>query len=77
MESVKVKKVNDEVVIELPKSFKVRDGQEYYLFEDEGESLTLLPKIEDYFLNAQPGEFAEDDLNELAQSYVPRRSEID
>lgn len=77
MEIVKVKKANGELVIELPKYFKVRDGQEYYLFEDEGESLTLLPKIEDYFLNAQAGEFAEDDLNDVAQLYAPRCSEID
>lgn len=37
----------------------------------------LVPKIEDYFANVKPGEFNDDELDELARSYVPQGEEID
>lgn len=74
METVKARKQGNSLMVTLASRFGIKEGQEFYIFKDEDDTLMLVPKIEE---NVKPGEFNDDELDELARSYVPRGEEID
>lgn len=77
METVKARKQGNAVMVTLASKFGVQEGQEFYIFKEEDDALTLIPKINDYFANAKAGEFIDDELDELVREFTPRGHELD
>lgn len=46
-------------MISIPSEFEVVEGTEYYLTKDQNDTITFVPIIEDYFSDAEAGEFHE------------------
>ncbi|AMV60358.1 Programmed cell death antitoxin MazE [Pediococcus damnosus] len=68
----KVRKLGNSVAITLPKKLNVSVGQEFIIVKKENGSITLIPKVENYFKNAKPGEFYTPEIN---VDYIPSGDE--
>lgn len=71
----KTKKQGNSLMINIPPEFNVEEGKEYYMTKDQNGTITLTPKIEDYFSNAKAGEFYES--MEWDDIYKPEGGEWD
>jgi len=76
MDKVKTRKQGNAVMVTLAKKFNVSEGQEFYITQEKDGTISLIPKIEDYFADVKKGEFI-DDEDELAQNFTPTGSELD
>ncbi|QVI35083.1 AbrB family transcriptional regulator [Lacticaseibacillus chiayiensis] len=76
MDKVKARQQGSELVIPLPSKFNVQAGQEFYVMRDSGGTLTLMPKLTDFFENVQPGEFVDED-DELAREFLLLQDGVD
>lgn len=71
----KTKKQGNSLMINIPPEFNVEEGKEYYMMKDQNGIITLMPKIEDYFSNAEAGELYEPmEWNDI---YKPQDGEWD
>ena len=75
METVKARKQGNEITVTLAKKLAVKEGQEFYYMTDDMGIISLIPKIEDYFVDAQKGEFV-DEEDELAMIYKPEGNKL-
>ena len=57
METSKTVKQGDSLVIVIPQSLGVAEGEEFYLLQSDSRIITLVPKIRDYFEEAIDGEY--------------------
>lgn len=69
MDKVKAKKQGNGVMITLAKKFNVSEGQEFYIMQEKDGTISLIPKVEDYFADVKKGEFI-DDEDRLAQEFI-------
>ncbi|GMA48024.1 type II toxin-antitoxin system PemI/MazE family antitoxin [Tetragenococcus muriaticus] len=76
MDKVKTRKQGNAVMVTLAKKFNVSEGQEFYITQEKDGTISLIPKIEDYFADVKKDEFI-DDEDELAQNFIPTGSELD
>lgn len=76
MEIVKARKQGNAVTITLASKFNIAEGQMFYISKEEDGTITLIPKIEDYFENAVEGQYI-DEEDELAATFSTRGSELD
>lgn len=76
MDTVKARKQGNDVVITLASKFNVSEGQMFYISKEEEGTITLIPKIEDYFTNVVEGQYS-DEEDELAATFAIRGNELD
>ncbi|GAA3016426.1 type II toxin-antitoxin system PemI/MazE family antitoxin [Tetragenococcus solitarius] len=77
MDKVKARKQGNVVTVTLAKKFNVSEGQEFYITQEKDGTISLIPKIVDYFADVEAGEFV-DDEDKLAQSFfTTTRSELE
>lgn len=64
MDTVKTRKQGNAVMVTLASKFKVPAGKTYYISQETDGTISLIPKVEDYFAKAKENEFVdpEDDL---------------
>ncbi len=55
----KTRKQGNSIMINLPAEFKVEEGKEYSLIKKKNGTIELIPQIENYFDQANPGQFYE------------------
>ena len=77
MELTRARKQGNSVMITLNKQLGVKEGSEFYIFKDEHCVIQLIPKLEDIYANVQPGDFVDEELDQLAQNYTPEGAELD
>ncbi|MGC6770319.1 type II toxin-antitoxin system PemI/MazE family antitoxin [Enterococcus sp. LJL128] len=76
METVKARKQGNAIMVTLASKLAVKEGQEFYYYKDDEGIISLIPKAEDFFQNAEKGDFV-DDEDKLAMNFVPKVSELD
>lgn len=74
MTTIKARKQGNSIMITIPSSFGVKEGEEFFLIKKDNRAITMIPKIEDHFENAKEGEFYMPDLN---IDFVPVEGEIE
>lgn len=74
MTTIKVRKQGNSIMITIPSSFGVKEGEEFFFIKNDNGAITMIPKIEDPFKNAKEGEFY---TPELDVGFVPVEGEID
>lgn len=73
METSKTVKQGDSLVIVIPQSLEVAEGEEFYFFRSDNGIITLVPKIHDYFEAAKEGDYRQP--LEWEDVYVPQGKE--
>lgn len=73
METSKTMKQGDSLVITIPQSLEVAEGEEFYFLRSDNGIITLVPKIRDYFEGAKDGEYTQQ--LEWEDVYVPQGKE--
>ena len=76
MDKVKTRKQGNAVMVTLAKKFNVPEGQEFYITKEEDGTISLIPKIQDYFEDVEENEFV-DEEDCLATNFQPVGSEVD
>ena len=74
MTTIKARKQGNSIMITIPSSFGVKEGEEFFFIKKDNGAITLIPKIVDPFESAKEGEFYMPDLD---VSFVPVEGEID
>ncbi|MFL2101020.1 type II toxin-antitoxin system PemI/MazE family antitoxin [Mycobacteroides abscessus] len=74
MTTIKARKQGNSIMITIPSSFGIKEGEEFFFIKKDNGAITMIPKIEDPFKNAQDGEFYDPDLN---VDYMPAERELD
>lgn len=59
MEIIKIRKQGNSVIITIPASLGVAEGEEFYLQKSYNGIISLVPKIRDYFEIAKENEFSQ------------------
>ena len=75
MEIIKTRKQGNSVIITIPASLGVAEGEEFYLQRSDNGIISLVPKIRDYFENAKENEFSQP--LEWDELYIPQSREED
>jgi antitoxin component of MazEF toxin-antitoxin module len=52
MQAVKARKQGNALVVTIPSAIKVPEGTEFYVIWNEDQSITFIPKIENYYATA-------------------------
>ena len=68
MDTVKTRRQGNAVMVTLASKFNVPEGKTYFIIKESDGTISLIPKIEDYFVNAKKNEFL-DEEDELAQIF--------
>lgn len=76
MNKVKTRKQGNAIMITLSKKFNIPEGKEFYITEESDGTISLIPKVEDYFKDATAGAFI-DDEDTLASNFKTVGSELD
>lgn len=74
MPTIKARKQGNSIMITIPSSFGVKEGQEFFFIKKENGTIVMIPKVVDPFTTAKDGEFYTPELN---VDYVPHGGEID
>ena len=76
MEIIKTRKQGNSVIITIPASFGVAEGEEFHLQRSDNSIISLVPKIRDYFESAKENEFRQS--LEWDELFIPQgREEIE
>ncbi|WP_438781703.1 type II toxin-antitoxin system PemI/MazE family antitoxin [Enterococcus sp. DIV0187] len=64
MDTVKTRKQGNAVMVTLASKFDVPAGKMYYINQEPDGTISLIPKVEDYFAHVRENEFVdvEDDM---------------
>ena len=76
MDTVKARKQGNAIMVTLSSKLAVKEGQEFFYYKDNEGIISLIPKVDDYFANAKPGQFTDSD-DHLATDFTPRGNELD
>ncbi|MCG3401962.1 type II toxin-antitoxin system PemI/MazE family antitoxin [Staphylococcus massiliensis] len=75
MDQVKTRKQGNSITVTIDQKFNVPEGKEYYITQEEDGTISLIPKIEDFFRHVQHGQYM-DDEDALAQNFTTKGNEI-
>lgn len=75
MEKVKTRKQGNAIMITLSKKFNVTEGQEFYITKEDDGTIALIPKVEDYFKNAEQGQYV-DEEDVIATNFTTKGQEL-
>ena len=76
MDTVKTRKQGNAVMVTLASKYGVPAGNVYYISKEEDGTISLIPKIEDYFVSAKKNEFI-DEEDELAPNFSGESGSFD
>ena len=76
MDKVKARKQGNAVMVTLAKKFNIPEGKEFYITQEKDGTISLIPKIKDYFEGAGENEFV-DEEDTLATNFKLLGSELD
>lgn len=76
MDKVKTRKQGNAVMVTLAKKFNIPEGKEFYITQEKDGTISLIPKIKDYFEGVGENEFV-DEEDTLATNFKPLGSELD
>ncbi|WP_312498750.1 type II toxin-antitoxin system PemI/MazE family antitoxin [Enterococcus sp.] len=68
MDTVRTSKHGNAVMVTLASKFEVPEGKPYYISKADDGTISLIPKIVDYFVSAQPGEYV-DEEDDMARNF--------
>jgi len=74
MSAIKARKQGNSIMITIPSSFGVKEGEEFFFIKKENGSITMIPKIKDHFEGVADGEYY---MPELDAGYAPSEGELD
>lgn len=76
METSRARREGNSIIITIPASLGVADGEEFYIQRSDNGTILLVPKIHDYFAGAKNGEYRQ--LLEWGDIYAPQgREEVE
>lgn len=61
MDTVKTRLQDDEVIVTLDHKFNIPAGKTFYICEEQNGTISLIPKVDDYFATAKENEFINED----------------
>lgn len=74
MSAIKTRKQGNSIMITIPSSLGVKEGEEFFVIKKDNGAITLIPKVEDHFKEVTNGEYY---MPELDVGYVPNKEELD
>lgn len=74
MNKAKVRRLGNSLVVTIPASFGIKEGEEFFIIKKENGALALIPMVEDMFAVTEQKEFY---LPEVNVDYEPRGGEVD
>lgn len=74
MTTIKARKQGNSVMITIPSSLGVKEGEEFFFVKKDNGAITMIPKLDNPFEYAADGEFYTPDEN---VDYLPAEGEID
>lgn len=76
MDKVKTRKQGNAVMVTLAKKFGIPEGKEFYITQEADGTISLIPKVQDYFEDVTQGYFI-DEEDSLAKDFETVGSELD
>lgn len=76
MDKVKTRKQGNAVMVTLAKKFDVPEGKEFYITKETDGTISLIPKVQDYFEDVTKGSFI-DEEDSLAENFATVGIELD
>ncbi|KIX90793.1 AbrB family transcriptional regulator [Staphylococcus microti] len=61
MDTVKTYKHGHNIAITVDSKFTIPPGKIYYIYVEDNGTISLIPKVDDYFANAKENEFIDDE----------------
>lgn len=61
MDTVKTRKQGNSVMVTISSKFGVPEGKTYYITQETDGTISLIPKIEDYFAEVKLNEYIDDE----------------
>ncbi|WP_034551883.1 type II toxin-antitoxin system PemI/MazE family antitoxin [Carnobacterium funditum] len=74
MSTIKARKQGNSIMVTIPSSFGVKEGEEFFFIKKDNGAIVMIPKINNPFEIAEDGEFYTPDLN---VGFVPVKGELD
>ncbi len=74
MAIVKARQQGDATIITLPSTLEIEAGDEFFVIKKDNGAISLIPKTENPFKDAEEGEFYTPEEN---IDYSPRGNEVD
>lgn len=67
-------KIEDSIMIKLPSTLGVKEGEEFFFIKKDNGSITLIPKVEDHFADVHDEEYY---MPEEDVGFSPSQGELD
>lgn len=74
MSAIKARKQGNSIMVTIPSALGVKEGEEFYVIKKDNGAITLIPKVEDYFAEAEDEEYY---MPEEDVGYTPAQGELD
>ncbi len=75
METTKIRKQGNSLVLTISKNLGYELGTEFFISKETDGSLILIPKVPDIYANASENEYKDMDTDNLATGFVPGGAE--
>lgn len=71
---IRARKIEDSIMIKLPSTLGVKEGEEFFVIKKDNGSITLIPKVEDHFADVKDEEYymPKEDVD-----FIPTERELD
>ncbi|EPH67438.1 type II toxin-antitoxin system PemI/MazE family antitoxin [Enterococcus casseliflavus] len=76
LDTVKTRKQGNAVMVTLASKFEIPAGKTYFISKENDGTISLIPKIDDYFLAAKEKEFV-DEEDMLAADFIVEGRQLD
>lgn len=76
MSASRARKQGNSIIITIPSSFGVKEGEEFFFIKKENGSITMIPKIKDHFEGVADGEYYMPELD-AGYAYAPSEGALD
>jgi antitoxin component of MazEF toxin-antitoxin module len=74
MSTIKARKQGNSIMVTIPSSFGVKEGEEFFFIKKDNGAIVMIPKIDNPFKIAEDGEYYTPELN---VDFVPVKGELD
>lgn len=74
MATVKTRKQGNSIMITIPATLGIEEGQEFFIIKKDNGAITMIPKVENPFLVAEDGAFYTPEEN---IDYIPAEGELE
>lgn len=74
MSTIKARKQGNSIMITIPSTLDVKEGEEFFVIKKDNGAITLIPKVEDHFEDVEDDEYY---MPEEGVGYTPAEGELD